>query len=184
MKEKSIFDVLRISKEERSVDIDIDLRSQTDSLKALLNRLSDDLGIFEEAEVKARAAKLEVAAKFAAVEKLLKYTESVQDMLENKKPEPVEQEVQVAKPRSTIVIRPHGRVEPIYNPEEILKQAVILLGGEACVTDIQRKIAEIANIGYSAATNLYYKCKNGVLVGRQEGNRIMYRLCEQSTTSV
>jgi hypothetical protein len=183
MKEKSIFDVLRISKEERD-HVDIDLRSQTDNLKALLSKLSDDLGIFEEAETKARASKLEIAAKFAAVEKLLKYTESVVDMLEDKKPEPVEQVVQAAKTKRAIVIRPHGRKEPIYNGEEILKQAVLALGGEACVTDIQHKIMEIADINWSAAGGLYYKCKGEVLVGRQEGNRVMYRLCEQLTTSV
>ena len=182
---KNIFDVLKISKEEREPSIDIDLNDQTKNLRSLLNKLSDDLGIFEEAEARARSAKLEVAAKFAAVEKLLKQTETVMDLLTGNNeavpsasampvnvavhaPEPVSVPESLASTELVRMRNNNGYVIRV-DPLQMIREAVMSLGGTSSSSQIVSEMSYKNNISNSRATTVFYKYKDRVLDGYSRG---------------
>jgi len=183
MKEKNIFDVLKISKEEREPSIDIDLNDQTKNLRSLLNKLSDDLGIFEEAEVKARAAKLEVAAKFAAVEKLLKQTETVMDLLTGNNevipsasaapvnvtvhaPETVPK---ILASTELVSMCDNGGGVILVDPLQMIREAVMSLGDTSSSSQIISEMSHKNNITISRAYTVFYKYKGRILDGYSRG---------------
>lgn len=134
------------------------LQEQMSKYSALLKQLSDEMGIFEDAEQRARASKLAVAGKFAAVERLVNQTQTAIDVLSgniSNQPIPTTAKVQVAYKEGKRNYTRRG-------PRDI-QQALQDLGGTARSGEIIEKMVSNMGCTYSAARNVFYAFKGAAL---------------------
>lgn len=178
---KSIFEALKINDRDKE-EIDLQIPDQTESLKSLMSRLSREMGDLEAVEIKARTAKLLVAAKFAAVEKLLKQTEMVMSILIGDTPAPAIVEKKPEEKRRYTAgakFSVEGKRRYYQNPPELIRNTVSTLGGLASSTEVIELMMSREKMTYNQARNLFYGYKDKALrADKGPQGKTMYQVCE------
>jgi len=155
------------------------LQEQLEKYSALLKQLSEEMGIFRDAEQRARAAKLVVASKFTAVERLLNQTQAAVAILSGEEP-------------PAAIPTPAAKVQVVYKegtqkrfarrgPMDV-SQAVQDLGGSARTTEILNRMATNMGCSWTCARNVFYTYKSTVLLscnGVGDNSSVGWKLKEE-----